>query len=148
MIKWLDEVETPIFFLPLLTLTFLLDRPGFEVQHSATVLRLRRAELLPHLLGIVRMNLRVEAGAEPVALSIVQYRRDRVGHVDNSARLAAYDEQETVRCFEDQVLQLLIREEGWLVGVVRGGISGACDTFHFALTTVRCDDEDNGIYRE
>jgi len=118
-------------FFSLLTLTFLLDRSGLEVQYSATVLRLRRAELLSYLLGIVGMNLRVEAGAEPIALSIVQHRRDRVGHVDDPARVAAHDEQEPICRFEDQVLQLLIREEGRLVGIVRGSISGTCDTFHF-----------------
>lgn len=112
-----------------LTLALLLHRSGFEVQHSAAVLGFRRAELFPHLLGVIGVNLRIEAGAVPVALRIVQHRRDRVGHVDDPTRVAAHNKQETVGRFENQVLQLLIREEGRLVSVVRSGIPGACYTF-------------------
>ena len=111
----------------LFTLSFLLDRSGLEVQHSTTMLWLRRAELLPNFLGIVRMNLLVQAGAKPVALCVVQHRRYRVGYVDDSARVTAHNKQEAICRFENQVLQLLIRKEGRFIGIVRGGISGACE---------------------
>jgi len=135
-------------FFSLLTLTFLFDRSGLEIQYSATVLRLRCAELLSYLLGIVGMNLRVQTGAEPIALGVVQHWRDRVGHVDDPARVAAHNEQEPIRRFEDQVLQLLIREKGRLVGIVRGSISGACDKFHFQHSDNTRRKQNNEIYRE
>lgn len=56
------------------------------------MLRFSRAELLSYLLGVIRMNLRIKAGAVPIALRVVQHGRDRVGHVDDPARVATHDE--------------------------------------------------------
>lgn len=81
-----------------------------------------RAQLFLHLLSVVRMNLGVEAGAVPVALRVIEDRCNRVGDVDDPSSAAAHDEQESVGCLQDQVLQLLVGEERRLVRVVRASV--------------------------
>lgn len=127
-IIYVVQYNIDIYNFTLLTLSFFLHCSSFEIQHPTTVLRLRSAKLLPHLLGVVGMNLRVEARTVPVALRVVQHRRNRIGHVDNSTCVATDNKQKSVGSFKDQMLQFLIREEGRLVSVVRRGISSACDT--------------------
>ena len=45
----------------------------------------------------------------------VEYGGDAVGHVEHSSRVTAHDEEESVGRLEDQMLQLLIGEEGGFV---------------------------------
>lgn len=102
---------------------FLFNGSRLEIQNPAGVLRLGGAQLFPHLVRVVGMHLGVEAGAVPVALRVIQNRCHRVGHVNDPAGVATYDKQETIGSLQDQVLQLLIRQEGRLVRTVRTGVS-------------------------
>lgn len=70
------------------------------------------------------MNLRVQAGAVPIVLSVIQNRRYRVGHVHDPSGVAVDDEQESVGRLQDKVFQLLVGEERGLVGAVRARVSG------------------------
>ena len=71
------------------------------------------------------MELVIDVGPEPVSLALIQHRRHRVRDVDDAAGVAGHDEQEAVGRLQDQVLQLLVRQEGRLVGAVSRGVTGA-----------------------
>ena len=62
----------------------------------------------PAFLLILGVNVVVDGGSEPVALSVVQHGGERVGDVDDAARITAHHEQEPVRGLQDQMLQLVI----------------------------------------
>ena len=70
------------------------------------------------------MHVVVETGPEPVALRVVEDGRDAVRDVDHAPRVAGDHEQEPVRGLQDQVLQLVVGEEGGLVRAVVGRGAG------------------------
>ena len=81
-----------------------------------------------HLLLVLWVNVVVDRGAEPVALGVVEDGGDGVGDVDDPAGVAGHDKQEAVGGLEDEVLQLVVREEGGLVGAVVGrGVGDAAE---------------------
>ena len=104
-------------------MALLFDGSRFQIEDSASVRRLLGGQLFAHLLHVVGMQVVVEARSEPVALTLMQDRRDAVGHVDQAARVAGGDEQEPVGRFQNQMLQLLIGEKGWFVRAVSARVS-------------------------
>lgn len=102
----------------MLTLSFLFYCPRFQVQHSASIFRLSTAQLFLYFFCVVRMNLRIEAGAVPIILRVIQNWCHRIGYVDDRSAVAADYKQKAIRCFEDQVFQLLIGEKGGFVRAI------------------------------
>lgn len=106
--------------------TLLLDGAGLEVEDAARVLRLLSGQLLADLLHVLGVDVVEDARAEPLALRLVEDRTHGVGHVDDAARVARHHEQEAVGRLQDEVLELLVREEGRLVGAVGAGVARPC----------------------
>jgi len=73
---------------------------------------LRGAELFSQFVHIVRVNLLIQSAAKPLWLGMVQHRCHRVRHVNDPASLRSNHKQESVRCLQDQVLELLQAQEG------------------------------------
>jgi len=104
-------------------MSLLLDSARLEIQNAsrraiATVLL--RAQLVPHLLQVVRVHKVEQTPVRPLAGRVPQHRLHRVAHVDDVARVTLRHEQEAVGRLQYQVLQLLVGEEGGLVGAVAG----------------------------
>ena len=65
--------------------------------------------------------------SRPRHLRLVEYGRDAVGGVDDTPCVAGHDEEEPVGGLQDQVLELLVREERRLVGAVGVAVARACN---------------------
>lgn len=71
------------------------------------------------------MQAVVEAGSVPLILRVVEHGLDRVRDVDDASRITRDDKQEPVRSLQYQMLELLVGEEGWLVGSVCARVTRA-----------------------
>ena len=102
----------------------LLDGAGLEVEDPAVALVLAGAELLPHLLLVLGVDVVVHTRPEPVALGVVEDGCDAVRDVNNSAVLTGHNKQESVSRLQYQVLELVVCEEGRFVRPVIGRRAG------------------------
>lgn len=59
-------------------------------------------------------------------LWLVEDGRDAVRNVDDASGVAGDDEEEAIGRLQDQVLQLLVGEEGRLVGAIGACVASAC----------------------
>lgn len=75
--------------------------------HVTTVVVLSGGQLFSQFVLIIGVELIIQRRAEPIGLSLVQHRCDRIGHVNHTPALARHHEEETVRCLQYQMLQLL-----------------------------------------
>ena len=71
-----------------------------------------RRELLPELLCVIRMELIVERGAQPVRLGLVEHGGQRIRDVDDATVLTGHHKQEAVCCLQNQMLQFL-QTDSW-----------------------------------
>ena len=85
-----------------------------NVRSFATCGVLCCRELLPELLRVVRVELVVEGGAQPVGLGLVEDGGQGVGDVDDATRFTGHHKQEAVRRLQNQMLQFLQTEGGFI----------------------------------
>jgi hypothetical protein len=90
---------------------FLLDRARFQVKNAPSIGRLLSRQLLADLLNVIRMQMIVQAGSEPIALCLMQDGSHTVRYVNQTTSVARGHKEESVSRFQNQVLEFLIRQE-------------------------------------
>lgn len=98
--------------------TLFLDRAGLEVEDAPRVLWLLSGQLLANLFSVLGVDHVEQRRAVPVILRVIQHRSHRVGNINYPAGVAGDDEQESVGCLQDEMLELLIGQERWFVASV------------------------------
>lgn len=106
-------------------MAFLFHGSSFQIQNTTRILRFLSRELFAHLVNVFRVDHFKERRSVPVILRVIQYRRNRIGNINNSSSIARDNKEKPIGSFQNEMFQFLIGEKRWFVTAVSVGVASS-----------------------